>query len=91
MTAKQELKHADDFPFDASDAWMNRESKVGPETPHWSYRAARGVISNLSDRRGIGQGIGDFDEDVRKEIVATLADIIRVASEEKIPKKKAAK
>jgi len=41
------------------------------------FQAARLVIDNLRDRRGIKRGFENIDLDTRKEIVATLAAIIQ--------------
>lgn len=49
------------------------------QKPDWAHKAARGVIADLCDRRGIKWGFNDVDEDVRVEIVESLAEIIRVA------------
>jgi len=48
----------------------------------WAYRAARGVIDNLQDRRGFHEPFGNIDHDLRVEIVAALAGIIRLAKGE---------
>jgi hypothetical protein len=73
------LEHGDKFPFDASDHWRSSDGKKPPKPKDWAHRAARGIIADLSDRRDIKRGFEEIDEDVRKEIVATLADIIRAA------------
>lgn len=83
--AENELKHSDKYPYDALDAWWKNE------VPHksiplsddrkgdWAMRAARGIISDLQDRRDIKRGFENVDEDVRVEIVNSLAEIIRTA------------
>lgn len=60
--------------------------KLGNEYPYddsndgdWAVRAARGVVADLTDRRGIKQGFNDIDPVVRAEIIQTMADIIRFA------------
>lgn len=47
----------------------------------WAVQAARGIIADLSDRRDIKRGFECVDADVRKEIVTSLAAIIRFAHE----------
>lgn len=79
----KDLEHGAKYPFDASDSWWEDGYLylVPPVAPDWSVAAARGVIANLEDRRSIKQGFAEVDEDVRVEIVATLAAIIRRAKE----------
>lgn len=45
----------------------------------WAHAAARGVLANLLDRRGIGNELEQLDEGIRDEIVEEVAEIIRVA------------
>jgi hypothetical protein len=47
----------------------------------WATQAARGVLIDLQDRRGIKHGFLDIDVDVRADIVVALAEIIRAAGE----------
>jgi hypothetical protein len=66
-------------PYDASDAcWQSNDDAEGfPEPKDWAVVAARVVISDLRDRRGIKGGFERIDEELRVEIVNTLADLIR--------------
>lgn len=48
-----------------------------PSTHH-----ARGVVADLQDRRAIKWGFGDIDEEIRVEIISSLADIIRAARDD---------
>lgn len=77
--ARFRLQHGAQFPYDASDAWWERSGRP-PRAKDWAHRAARGIIADLKDRRAIKWGFDNVDEDVRREIVATLAEIIREAS-----------
>lgn len=74
------LELGNKFPFDASDEW---QSEMGPPPPplDWAHSAARGVIADLTDRLGIKNGFNGIDEDVRVEIIESLAEIIRQAEE----------
>ncbi|CUW88541.1 MULTISPECIES: hypothetical protein [Rhizobium/Agrobacterium group] len=76
------LKHGNMFPYDDLSHWDDRGEYVevppGPSVD-WAHYAARGVIADLTDRRGIKHGFGDVDADVRQKIVASLAAIIRAA------------
>lgn len=76
-----DLDHGARFPFDAPDAWWQEGGLPPPAALDWSVVAARGVIANLQDRRSIKHGFDDVDEDVRTELVASLAAIIRQALE----------
>ncbi len=83
VTPKQRLDHGNLFPFDAPDEWWNGSEPLRPHPGgDWAVRAARGVIADLQDRRGIKHELEDLDEDVRKNIVESLASIIRVARED---------
>jgi len=76
------LKHGNKYPYDAPDAWWNGSGDNLPEPVDWAHSAARGVLSDLNDRRGIKQGFAGLDEYTRAEIVASLAAIIRAALKE---------
>jgi hypothetical protein len=68
------------YPYDAPDAWWDAEGEpVPPPAVDWAHEAARGVLHDLQDRRGIKHEFVNIDEDVRAEIVASHAEIIRAA------------
>lgn len=76
------LYRASMWPYDATDAWIMRDDETPPPIAEkWSIAAARAIIYNLLDRRGIKQELQwhKVDEDVRKEIVNTIAAIIDMA------------
>jgi hypothetical protein len=75
------LKHGAEFPYDAPDAWWSVPSNEPPPASDWAHAAARGVIADLQDRHTIKRGFDDIDEDVRAELVQTLASIIRAAKD----------
>lgn len=78
--ALHELLMGDRYPYDAPDSWSEAyPNEPTPEPVDWAHRAARGIIHDLRDRRDIKQGFNDVDEDLRQEIVASLAEIIRTA------------
>lgn len=80
MNAKFWLNHGNKFPYDATDEWNDKYPADPPPVPlDWAHSAARGVVANLTDRRGIKHYFGDVDEETRIEIIGTLADIIRAA------------
>lgn len=68
------FKSGNKYPYDASDKGRARKPK------DWAVKAARGVLDNLCDRRDIKRGFEQVDHDVRKEIVDSLAEIIRIAA-----------
>ena len=47
----------------------------------WAVAAALGIFDNFSDRRGIKHELDGYDEDVKAELVDTVAEIIRAAKE----------
>ena len=73
------LKFSDDYPYEI-DETATPEADLKPTD--WAHRAARGVMSDLSDRRGIKWELQKVDMDTRKGIVAALAEIIRLAHSE---------
>lgn len=80
--AEKRLEHGARFPYDAPDSWNEAyPSEPAPVASDWAQSAARGVLADLLDRRGIKQLLEDLDEDVRVEMVTSLAEIIRTASE----------
>jgi hypothetical protein len=89
------IKHGNRWPYDASDAWWKgergdddtRTDEVPAAILDWAHRAARAILSDMNDRRGIKLGFIDIDEDVRREIVETTAAIIREAHAQATPKK----
>ena len=82
------LKHATlclrlgaDYPYDAPDAWWASDfiSRVKLHPSDWAYAAARGVVADLHERDTIKQALKQSNETLRKEIVESLAEIIRLA------------
>ena len=77
MRADFYLKHGNEFPYDANDAGARaRQARV------WATKAARGVLADLTDRRGIKWGFNDIDHETRKQIIDSIASIIRLAAKE---------
>lgn len=66
-TAKFRLKHGAEYPFNGRAPTDDAE------------RAALGVLADLCDRRGIKHELQDTDDDIKEEIVTSLAAIIRLA------------
>lgn len=79
-------------PFDASQAWQDAFYKfdgtdhpapVPPQAEDWAHRAARGIVAELRDDYGCDLEVAfsreRVGEDGRKNIVNTMAAIIRQA------------
>jgi len=79
MDAKEILEHGARFPYDAPDSWWDSSDDAPPLPGDWAHAAARGILADLTDRRGIKHELSQVDEDVRREIVAIMAEIIRAA------------
>ena len=77
--AQISLKFSDDYPYEI-DEDTNPGADLKPTD--WAHRAARGVLSDLSDRRGIKWELEKVDMYTRKDIVAALTEIIRLAHSE---------
>jgi hypothetical protein len=78
--AEDILKRGNAFPYDAPDTWWNGDGKCPPPAKHWAHAAARGVLADLKDRRGIKHAFTEIDERTRREIVGDLARIILAAA-----------
>lgn len=65
--AKWTLNFGQEFPYHGRSAEDTAE------------RAALGVLADLCDRKGIKHQLDDIDDDIRDEIVESLAAIIRTA------------
>lgn len=78
--ARQSIKLGAEYPYDAPDAWWESyEGTEPPKSTDAAHLAAREVVADLKDRRGIKNGFNNVDEDIRVEIVNRLAEIIRQA------------
>lgn len=76
------LKHGAELPYDASDKWWASDGMPAPKADDWAHAAARGVLADLEDRRGIKWELEKVDEETRVEIIQSIAAIIRLASKE---------
>lgn len=74
------FKHGNKFPYDAPDDWWEAIDHVPPPPDDWAHAAARGIIADLKGRKGIKHGFQELPEDIRIDIVTSLANIIRTAS-----------
>lgn len=72
--AQDSLNRGAWFPYDATDAWLERDGENPPPANDWAHRAARGCIAELADRRGISRALEEVDEGVRIQIIGALAD-----------------
>jgi hypothetical protein len=76
---KHRLEYGAKHPYDAgADFWEDRKPTPPPATD-WAHAAARGVLADLCDRRGVKWELDKVDHDVRAELVESLAAIIRQA------------
>lgn len=77
--ALKRLEQGARYPYDATDNWWKDAGVAAPPAADWAHHAARGIMADLTDRRGIKYSFDNIDEDVRIEIVTSLAEIIRIA------------
>jgi hypothetical protein len=84
MDAKHRLEMGEQFPYDGGEGFWEDENGTAkaPPSEDWIHRAARGVLADLTDRRGIKHELEQVDHDVRADIVASIREIIRLAHEE---------
>lgn len=73
MSAEFSIKHGNKFAYDLMHKDEDCSTRVGT---HWSIIAARGVLSNFKDRRGLRNELDNIDDDIREEMVLELAEII---------------
>ena len=66
------LKHGNKWPYDG------RTNASEPKD--WAHRAARGIMADLCDRRGIKSELELIEKEVAQDIVETIAEIIRQAA-----------
>ncbi len=72
----ERLELGEEFPYDTDfDLYP---SSTTPSTD-WAHTAARGILADLCDRRGIKSELDKVDLDVRIELTQTIAAIIRMA------------
>lgn len=48
----------------------------------WAHKAARGILADLSDRRGIKNELADVDMDVCIEMIESISEIIRICGQD---------
>ena len=82
--AKIALKLGNKYPYDAPDSWWVRECRTPYPAVDTAHEAARGILHDLQDRRGIKSGFDNIDEETRKNIVESIAEIIRQAYKPKV-------
>jgi len=70
-TAQRQLAHGSKYPYDGG-------SEAAPAID-WAHVAARGVMADLLDRRGVKWELEKVDLDVRADIVTAVAAIVRAA------------
>lgn len=73
-TASDMIDHGLEFPYD-NDSDIDGAKPIAD----WAHAAARGILSDLTDRRGVKHELNNIDTDIRVELVESLADIIREA------------
>jgi hypothetical protein len=71
-TAQRQLAHGSKYPYDGG-------SEAAPAID-WAHAAARGVMADLLDRRGVKWELEKVDLDVRADIVTAVAAIVRAAT-----------
>lgn len=79
---KHTLEHGNRFPYERKD---DEYGDTAQPPKDWAHSAARGVLADLTDRRGIKYGFDDIDLSTRVEIVESLAGIIREAKGQPAP------
>jgi hypothetical protein len=82
--AEIRIKHGAEFPYDAGEEWWDGDGEtLPPPATDWAHAAARGILADLNDRRGIKHALHDVDHDVRQKLTADLAEIIRAADRQR--------
>ena len=83
--AELRIEHGAHFPYDGGAEFWEDRTPTPPPATDWAHTAARGVLADLLDMRGIKWAIDDemIDHETRAEIVQSLAAIIRMAQEQR--------
>ena len=71
-TAQRQLAHGSKYPYDGG-------SEAAPAID-WAHAAARGVMADLLDRRGVKWELEKVGIDVRADIVTAVAAVVRAAA-----------
>jgi hypothetical protein len=82
QSALNSLKQGADYPWDAGDQFEDDVEILPTLAQDWAHYAARGILADLTDRRGIKNGFNNIDEQTRGDIVTKLRQIILVARRE---------
>ena len=80
--AQHALEIGAKYPYDAPEGGFNGNGFAKGQDrfwENWPVLAARGVLADLCDRRGIKQGFENLDHSIRQEITYALAAIVRRA------------
>lgn len=82
--SRRRLEHGANYPYDGGAEFWEDRTPTPPPAADWAHAAARGVLDDLLDRRGIKWALEDeqIDHETRAEIVQSLAAIIRLAHAE---------
>ena len=70
---KRNIEGGKRFPYD-SDSHGSSNAPQG-----WQYDAARGILYDFSDRRGVKDGFNRIDLETRQEIVKSMVETIELA------------
>jgi hypothetical protein len=74
--AWHDLTVGNKYPYDAGDAGRKSKAK------DWAHKAARGIMCDLCDRGVIKHAFAGIELETRKDIVASMAAIIRLAAKQ---------
>jgi hypothetical protein len=77
-TAQRRIDVGIKFPYDAGGANLDDDHNHPPPSVDKARETALGILADLCDRRGISHELEAIDHDIRVELVADLAQIIRV-------------
>jgi len=80
-SSKRVLEHGAQYPYDGGEDFWQDPTSTPPPATDWAHAAARGVLADLLDRRGIKWELNheEIDHETRAEIVQSIAEIIRLA------------
>ena len=77
MNAQEAMKHGAAFPYDGGDEFWDSDASNPPAAKDKAHATARGILADLSDRRGVSHELDAVDHDVRAELTESLVEIIR--------------
>lgn len=85
MTPSFLIEQGNKYPFDAPDKWWQADANQPnppPPATHWSVSAARAIVKDLQERKGIAQEltVDKIDEKTRQAIILSISEVVKFSA-----------